>query len=71
MDRVCTIFVTGCRGNAGPVVSGRSKCRAPSARFVDLPGTRSRSGHLLVLSASPELMGLAVKRFEDYWEKQS
>jgi integrase/recombinase XerD len=23
------------------------------------------------LSACPELMGLAVKRFEDYWEKQS
>jgi integrase/recombinase XerD len=23
------------------------------------------------LSACPELMGLAVKRYEDYWEKQS
>ncbi len=23
------------------------------------------------LSACPELMGLAVRRFEDYWEKQS
>jgi hypothetical protein len=23
------------------------------------------------LSTCPELMGLAVKRFEDYWEKQS
>ena len=23
------------------------------------------------LTACPELMGLAVKRFEDYWEKQS
>jgi hypothetical protein len=25
----------------------------------------------VLTSASPELMGLAVKRFEDYWEKQS
>ena len=45
--------------------------RAPS------PGIVWSQGHVHVadtywyLSACPELMGLAVKRFEDYWEKQS
>ena len=42
-----------------------------------LPALSTYLGHVHVadtywyLSASPELMGLAVKRFEDYWEKQS
>jgi len=42
-----------------------------------LPVLSTYLGHVHVadtywyLSASPELMGLAVKRFEDYWEKQS
>jgi integrase/recombinase XerD len=42
-----------------------------------LPVLSTYLGHVHVadtywyLSACPELMGLAVKRFEDYWEKQS
>ena len=42
-----------------------------------LPILSTYLGHVHVadtywyLSACPELMGLAVKRFEDYWEKQS
>jgi integrase/recombinase XerD len=42
-----------------------------------LPVLSTYLGHVHVadtywyLSACPELMGLAVKRFEDYWVKQS
>jgi integrase len=42
-----------------------------------LPILSTYLGHVHVadtywyLSACPELMGLAVKRFEDFWEKQS
>ena len=42
-----------------------------------LPALSTYLGHVHVsdtywyLSTCPELMGLAVKRFEDYWEKQS
>ena len=42
-----------------------------------LPVLSTYLGHVHVadtywyLSACPELMGLAVKRFENYWEKQS
>ena len=42
-----------------------------------LPVLSTYLGHVHVadtywyLSACPQLMGLAVKRFEDYWEKQS
>ena len=42
-----------------------------------LPILSTYLGHVHVadtywyLQACPELMGLAVKRFEDYWEKQS
>ena len=42
-----------------------------------LPILSTYLGHVHVadtywyLTGCPELMGLAVKRFEDYWEKQS
>jgi hypothetical protein len=71
MDRVFTIFGTGLPWilvqwyRSGQDVERR------------LPVLSTYLGHVHVadtywyLSACPELMGLAVKRFEDYWEKQS
>ena len=72
MARVCTIFVTDLplrpwSSGIGPVKTSSAAC----------PILSTYLGHVHVadtywyLSACPELMGLAVKRFEDYWEKQS
>jgi integrase len=50
--------------------SGQDVERRPPI-LTTFPGHVHVAGTYWYLSACPELMGLAVKRFEDYWEKQS